>query len=135
VPGPIHGAVKSGTTQGSTDLRALDREFSKLSEVQGTVSALTKWAAPDVRWNREGLMPAVGLASARTAAADSGTVRLNPEGAGAATSSDLGYTYGIGEKFSAGKSNAPPDSFVYVHVWRRDRDGAWKLALGAVKPL
>lgn len=72
-------------------------------------------------------MPAVELQSLdRTL---SGTTQWRPQGGAAASSGDVGYTFGL----SAPGPDAPPDAS-YGHVWCR-RAGQWQLLLELRRPL
>lgn len=53
-----------------------------------------------------------------------------PVGAGISTSGDLGYTYGNCEFRSTGKGGKPVVAYgKYNTIWRKQRDGAWKVVL------
>lgn len=134
VAGPTPPAKRRA--RASADLAGVAREFSGVSEARGTVAALDTWGASDLRWNREGAMPALGLDHARALAGrDSGTVRWRTDVARVSDSADLGYVYGLAERFPAGNRVAAADSSAFLQIWRRDDAGRWKLALAVVSPL
>ena len=59
-----------------------------------------------------------------------------PAGSGLARSNALGYSYGVPERFGAGAdAGTPPDSSVYLNVWKKKGENEWRLALAVVKPL
>ena len=120
----------------SVDLATLDRGLSEATRGKGLAGALSVHAAPDLRLNRDGFMPSLGLGAAR-AAYDSvkGSLSFGTRGTGLSQSQDLGYTYGLSLWFRPGVAEAAADSGVYLHVWRRGADRKWKLALAVENPL
>lgn len=135
VAGPAPLKVPSGEV---SDLRKLDDQYSDLTHDKGVAEAFAAMAAPDVRLNREGTFPFVGLAAAR-AGLDSlaGSLHFLTDGKRLSDSRDLGYTYGIAQHFlpNAAASDLAADSSVYLHVWRQNPDKTWKLALEVLNPL
>jgi len=82
-----------------------------------------------VRVLRNGSEPAVGMTPGLALA---GTTRLRAAdfrayGHGVAGALDMGYSYGIALRTPQGASK--PDTAGYLHVWRRDGAGDWKLSL------
>jgi ketosteroid isomerase-like protein len=132
VEGPYHDKLTSGST---LDLRKLDGEYSDATRQKGIGSAFAAIAAPDVRLHREGWQPIVGLKAAR-AEMDSfpGSLRFLTQGNRLAVSRDLGYSYGIAERFDNPDQPAS-DSLVYLHVWRQNPDRSWRLSLAVLNPL
>lgn len=120
---------------GRVHLAAVDRDLSKGLRSFGAHEAIAAHAAPDVRVNIEGRFPSLGIEAAQ-ARFDSlgGFFEFKAEGSGIASSGDLGYTYGLAERFVSAKA-APADSSVYLHVWRQEDGRTWKLALAALNPL
>lgn len=116
------------------DLRALDRELSNAMRTAGRSGAYATRAAPDVRFNRDDSFPVVGIDAARAWLNHvPGYVSYRPAGRRLAASGDLGCTWGRAEEFA--RVGAAADSSVYLHVWRRDAAGAWKLSLEVLNPL
>jgi ketosteroid isomerase-like protein len=128
-PGNPNGGRKA-------DPAKLDRGLSKATRSRGIAGALASRARPDVRFNRDGAFPHVGIEAAR-AALDTlaGVLRYTPQGSGLASSRDVGYTYGIAERFAPASAKAPADTNVYLHVWSRDAGGRWRLAVAVLNPL
>jgi ketosteroid isomerase-like protein len=132
--GPIHAdpPAQDRSKQALKDIDAAERRFSDAAHKAGLAAVLSGWATEDVRLNREGHSPAEGRPASRAAlAADSTGVSWTPQGRGAARSGDLGYTYGIRLR----NLGAKPDSSVYLNVWRRERDGKWRVSLMVDNPL
>lgn len=145
---PAHGGVGSGemhrgpihadppptdrSKQAARDIAAAEKRFSGAARKAGLAAVMTGWTTEDVRFNREGHQPAEGREASRMAvAADTASVFWRPQGTGAAHSGDLGYTYGVRLRHLG----ATPDSSVYLNVWRRERDGKWRVSLMVDNPL
>lgn len=89
----------------------------------GGSAAFAAALSPDARWHVEGRAPVLGreaIVAAR--AGDARALRFVPRGREAATSGDLGYTYG-----AIDAAGAPAGH--YLHVWTRGDAGAWRLAV------
>jgi ketosteroid isomerase-like protein len=132
--GPEHSHM-SKPDPNAKGIEDAEEGFSKLAQARGIASAASKWVTDDVRWNRDGEQPAWGPAAARAMAAkDEGTVRLTPQYRHAAGSGDLGYAYGLAERFASKEAKSPADSAMYLHVWRKE-GGLWRLSLAVVNPI
>jgi len=133
--GPVHtwaaGVRKSPKSR--ADLAGIDRGFARDAKKRGA-GALDAWATADLRFQREGEFPAAGRDSAKRALATvADLVRLLPQGSRVSASDDLGYSYGIAERLAPrGES---PDSSVYLHIWRREADRQWRIAMMVERPL
>lgn len=113
----------------STDIDELDRALSERMFAKGAGVAIAEVAASDLVLNRDGFQPSIGIPAARDVFDGvKGGLRFESRGRGVASSQDLGYTYGIARLFAPG-AQAPSDSGVYMHVWRREGGKKWKLAL------
>jgi ketosteroid isomerase-like protein len=135
VRGPIHAdpPATDRTKQALADIASAERRFSEAARRSGLAAALPRWTTSDLRFNREGHVPSYGSSARREMVkADSGAVSWSPQNSGASRSGDLGYTYGIRQRR---RGKAAPDSSVYVNVWRRDRDGRWRVSLMVDNPL
>jgi ketosteroid isomerase-like protein len=122
--------------RGRANLAALDQALGRATRSRGVAGALAARAAAGVRFNTEGALPVLGVEAAR-AALDTleGSLRFVPQGGGLAASRDLGYSFGLAERFATAASKTPADSSVYLHIWRRAPNGKWKLALAVWNPL
>ena len=133
--GPPHRANAQGDRSRAAvkGILAAEMQLSHGAESGGLANALAAAAAADVRWAREGQKPAVGIEAMRGAlAGDSANARWIPQGTGASRSGDLGYAFGIREHTKS--AGAPPDTSVFLDVWRRAR-GRWRLALAVDNPV
>jgi ketosteroid isomerase-like protein len=118
--------------QAVRDIASAEKRFSDAARRAGLTAVMAGWTTEDLRFNREGHPPYEGReASRRAVAADSTGVAWTPLGSGAARSGDLGYAYGVRLRHLG----AVPDSSVYLDIWRRERDGKWRVSLMVDNPL
>ena len=132
--GPIHAdpPVADRSKQAVRDIASAEKRFSSAARKAGLAAVMAGWTTEDVRFNREGHPPYEGREATRFAVANDTTgVAWSPQGSGAARSGDLGYTYGIRLRHLGGA----PDSSVYLNVWRRERDGKWRVSMMVDNPL
>jgi ketosteroid isomerase-like protein len=146
-PKPLMGGVGSGnlvagptlpprTMKGNrVNLAGMDRTLTKAMRAVGAHEALAAHATQDVRFNVEGKHPSVGIDAAQ-ARVDSvaGFYDFKTQGSGIASSGDLGYTYGLAERFVSANA-AAADTSSYLHIWRQDDGRTWKLALAVLNPI
>ena len=146
-PRPERGGVGSGDftpgpnlpirTMMSTriNLEDQDKKLTKDMRKMPPRDALAAHAAQDLRFGTEGRMPSANLESAQ-AQIDSlaGFFAFIPQGSEVARSGDLGFTYGLAERYISVKG-PPADSSVYLNVWRQEDGRFWRLALAVINPL
>jgi len=146
-PRPTRGGVGSGEyTPGPnlpirtmmsnrTKLEDLDKRLSKSMRSMPPREALAAHAAQDLRLGSEGRMPTVGL-EASQGQLDSlgGFFVFLPQASRVSRSNDLGFTYGLAERYISAKG-PPADSSAYLNVWRLENGKVWQLALEVLKPL
>jgi ketosteroid isomerase-like protein len=134
--GPVHARATRGDRRRAAEgeIRAAETQLSSEALKHGLATAIAAGAAEDLRFNREGHLPALGPEAARvTLAPDSTRAHWTPMGVGASRSGDLGYAYGIRQRLGPG--NAVADTSVFLDVWRRDARGSWKLAMAVDNPV
>jgi ketosteroid isomerase-like protein len=89
-----------------------------VSADKAAMTSLPQYLAPDVRLYRDGSRPFAGKAAAEKRLSE---VREAPAGTQAAAvvsaAADLGYTYGSSETAN------------YMRIWKKQRDGSWKIVL------
>ena len=123
------------TAAESAGVLDLEREFSKSSSMKGALDAYKNYLAEDVRLYRQGKFPVLGRDAALAAlASSSGTLTWNPTKADVARSGDLAYDYGVYELREATQAG-PTEGGNYLRIWRRDRDGKWKVVLDLLSPI
>lgn len=146
-PRPARGGVGSGEftagpilkvrtmKSGRADIPGEDQRLSKAMRAGGPRGALSELGAQDLRVNSEGRFPAVGIEAAM-ARFDSlgGFYEYRTEGSVIARSGDLGYSYGVAERFLSA-TGAPADTSVFLHVWRQEGGRFWRLVLAVINPL
>lgn len=124
---------KSGET---VKVPALEQKFSTLSQSKGLLSAYKDMLDEKTIMLRFG----IGLFKGKTAIADfivsskfdQLPVELSPLDTGSSKNGDLAYSYG---KYQMGAGDNITEKGYYVHVWRRDSKGEWKLAASNLSPL
>jgi ketosteroid isomerase-like protein len=134
--GPAHGPAPGEDRRATAtqELRAAERSFAKVASEAGFATAFAGHAASDARFNRDGMIPAVGLDAARAAvAADTARARWTAQGVGASRAGDLAYAYGVRERLAA--AGAPADTSVFLDVWRRESGGRWRLVMAVDNPV
>jgi ketosteroid isomerase-like protein len=115
-------------------LQTIERAFSKTSQSSGTAAAFSEYADENARLHRNGVMPVLGKPAIQKFLSDK-RLRLDwePMKSDVASSADLGYTYG---KYSATEADSKvAENGYYVHVWRKDKSGKWKLVLHTTNPV
>lgn len=129
----VKNASETDMETGRKGILDIEREFSKASADKGTLRAYLSYMADDVRLLHEGKSPFVGKQAASAGLeAKAGKMSWQPETSGVARSIDLGFTYGAYEWKSAdGKQD---ENGYYVHVWKRQPDGKWKLVMEVLNP-
>ncbi len=120
------------TNVGREELIQLEYTFSSASASEGPTAAYLARISDDIRIYRIGEPPAQGVnaASAFLGSVD-GTMTWKVQHADVSANSDLGYTFGV-------TTLAAPQGtfqFSFMHIWRRNVAGLWKLALDIQIPL
>ena len=105
-----------------------ERSLVFVTRNRGIEQAYPEHATADVRVYRNERFPMIGWAGTAPALTRRGRrVEILPHRHGMSSSRDLGYSYGL--LVARARANAAPDTVSYLHVWRRDDSGRWKLAL------
>jgi ketosteroid isomerase-like protein len=112
-----------------------DRAFAAATLEKGAPAAYEAVLADDVRLLRASRQPVLGKEAARTLLAENPMpTTWEPLGGGVATSGDLGYTYGFVKRHEEGPESPWINTSNYLRVWRREKDGPWKLAFEIFSP-
>jgi ketosteroid isomerase-like protein len=126
-------AEKIDTKSEIAALVGLERELSNVSFEKGTANAFIPHAADDVRLYREGAYPFVGKPAAREALAKiNGAFSWQTMGGDVSRAADLGYTYGTATLNPGGGGKV--EYFNYLRIWKRQKNGAWQVALDVASP-
>ncbi|HEV3410491.1 MAG TPA: nuclear transport factor 2 family protein [Chthoniobacterales bacterium] len=120
-----------GQAAATKSLREAEASFATAAKADSTI-ALAEASIPSVRVLREGVFPAVGKEAARLMlSVRRGQLTLERTGGGMSEAGDLGYSYG---KYTLALPQNDERGH-YLQIWRRQKDGEWKLALDYQKPL
>ncbi len=114
------------------DLEAMERQFSSVCASGGAKHAYGEFAADDLRYYRNGEFPMQGLAPIRGKLEEvTGKFSWVPTLVDVSRAGDLGYAYGV-STLAVGDELT---RFSYMHIWRKDPAGQWRLALDIHAPL
>jgi ketosteroid isomerase-like protein len=102
-----------------------ERAFSAASVAKSTRDAFMEFLADDSLLFRPGPVP--GKMFIRNRPAPPGKLVWAPTFADAASSEDIGYTTGPYEFRKAEMTETPQSWGHYVSIWRKQRDGSWKV--------
>jgi ketosteroid isomerase-like protein len=122
--------TRSGVGADGTGAWESLRQADSLLGASGTTlrKAISDRLATDARSYRDGAYPVVWMAAVRSAlASDARAYRASPLGGAAASSGDLGYTYGSYELAPEGDRTA--ERGYYLRIWRRTPGTGWQVIL------
>lgn len=122
------------TAHEKNELMSVERRLPFEARKAGWDPAYRAVAATDLRIYREGTAPQLGVDAAIEASAKLPRTReYLPRGNGVAPSWDLGYAYGLAVS-PATTRGAKPDTAAYVHCYRKDDAGAWRMMADIENP-
>jgi hypothetical protein len=146
-PRPTRGGVGSGEFTAGPNLpirtmmssrvklEDLDKKLSKSMRSMPPRDALAAHATQDLHFSSEGRIPATNLEASQSQLDSLGGFFVYlPQASRVSRSNDLGFTYGIAERYVSVKG-AAADSTAYLNVWRLESGKVWQLALTVLKPL
>ncbi len=114
------------------ELIEVEHAFSSASASEGLVAAYLPRITNDIHFLRMGEYPVRGVGAVTDALSRVDGIWIwEPNHVDVARNGDLGYTYGMRELARDGGIA----QFSYVHIWRRDLAGLWRLALDIHIPL
>jgi ketosteroid isomerase-like protein len=112
-----------------------DRAFAAATLEKGAPVSYEPVLTDDVRLLRASRQPVLGREAVRALLAENPMpTTWEPLGGGVATSGDLGYTYGFVKRHEEGPESPWINTSNYLRVWRREKDGPWKLAFEIFSP-
>jgi ketosteroid isomerase-like protein len=118
-----------------TALLAADRALAAATQEKGSAAAYDGILSEDARLLRVSHQPALGREAAKALLAENPMpTTWEPLGGGVARSGDLGYSYGFVKKHEEGPESPWINTSNYLRVWRREKDGPWKLAFEVFSP-
>jgi ketosteroid isomerase-like protein len=111
----------------------LEQTFSESPTSNGAASAYLSWIDADTRLHRENKMPIVGVDAIESYFSKRPVVPTwSPIAGDVSIAGDLGYTYGSYD-YRTGDSLIEEKGY-YLHVWRRNENGEWKLVADITNP-
>jgi ketosteroid isomerase-like protein len=147
-PPPFHPAPPSQFKAKSAKLNLdgeraslinLEREFLKASKSVGVSRAFQDFMGEDARLHRNGMFPLTEKGEIRSYFLSKDmTLQWEPIKADVSQSGDLGYTYGsyeLKEEDASAPSAVTVEKGYYVRVWKRNKDGKWKVVLDTTNPV
>lgn len=113
-----------------------DRAFAKATQEKGSAATYEPLLTDDVRLVRASRQPVLGKEAARALLAEENPMPTTWEtlGGGVSHSGDLGYTYGFVKRHEEGPESPWINTSNYLRVWRKEKDGPWKLAFEVFSP-
>ena len=131
----FHGmaATAGVSSDRNEDPMERDRELTGLCASQGLLEGYLSRTSDEARLLREDHKPIVGATEVRLfLSKEVSTASWSPTSGGISQAGDLCYAYGSYElKLNPG-GNA--EAGYYLHVWKRDGHGDWKLVADAMNP-
>jgi ketosteroid isomerase-like protein len=122
-PNGIDKSKAQKLTNGNFD--SLDADFSAEIGKTGLVKAYDSWLSEEFRIHRKGLMPIVGQDELKKYLdGTNGKLSFKQMGGKVSRLKDFAFTYG---SFHLDGNDSPTG--YYVHVWRRNKAGKWKLVI------
>lgn len=125
-------------------LQALETAFSNAASARGILSAYNTYLAADAYFYRTGCQPTTQVDDIRKALEKlDRNVTWTCLGSAVAKSHDLGYAYGIRE-YKPNPATMPkpetmrkqaPRTFTFLHIWKRQQSGRWKVILDIENPM
>lgn len=141
-PGPVrdtglvipHRAPAVAHRSRIESLLQLDRYFSSMSAHKGAEQTFQQSLAPDAHAFLPGHYPYSGVDTISAAIATEGNMfTWMPSSSAVSESLDLGYTLGTYELERDDKAGGVRRGY-YVNIWRKQANGAWKVALHIRSP-
>jgi ketosteroid isomerase-like protein len=112
-----------------------DRDFAKTSESKGAAEAFSMYLAEDAMQLPGGSQPIYGRKAIVQALGSGYVLKWDPKKAEVAKSGELGWTWGTFEVHSTDPQGKPVVQYgKYVNVWRKQKDGSWKVIVDLGNP-
>jgi ketosteroid isomerase-like protein len=109
-----------------TGLLAADNAFAASVKTLDYAAAMKAVASTEVRLLREKQYPTVGIDNIVKETTGARVTMWLPVEANVAASGDMGYTRG---SYVVALPRGGRETGDYVRIWRRDKDGTWRVAL------
>jgi hypothetical protein len=115
-------APVSDTVQSNKELTEREKQLADQWEKTHQVAAFTSFLAPDARLMQNGHLPTTNRDTINSWISQRDKSIWKPEGSGAASSGDMGYTYGIIEVHGI------PVAGHYIRIWKKIH-GKWLITV------
>ena len=113
----------------------LEREFGEACVAEGTLKAYISRVEDNTRLHRQNQLPIVGrVAIEAHFGKEPPVLSWSPMGSDVSLADDLGYTYGSYEIKNLPDVSAIEHGY-YLHLWKKNADGEWKLIADITSPL
>ncbi|MDX6694725.1 MAG: hypothetical protein QOF02_2328 [Blastocatellia bacterium] len=128
--------ARMSADEGRAALKDLERAFAQEAGARGFLKAYENYLTDESRLHRQQMLPVVGKDAIRSYLSQKTlTVKWEPLYADMAQSGDLGYVYGSYTLTDNPAQSGAIEKGYYARVWKRGRDGKWKMALDVTSPL
>lgn len=108
------------------ELTKREEQFLAAWKTNPLPATYASFLAPQVRMQREGYLPTTNMDTINVWAGQlNKTLTWKTVGSGAASSGDLGFTYGLIEK----RSDPNESKSHYVRIWKKEPEGGWKIII------
>jgi ketosteroid isomerase-like protein len=129
----VHRVSASAPQATADTLRQLEAEFMKATAERGSQGYISYYAddAVEVPNNDAIIQGKVNIAKTMEFLDDKNNhLTWTPVGADISASGDMGYTYGTYEFTSSDRNSKPVvDHGKYTSIWKKQKDGSWKVVL------
>jgi len=136
-PAPSRSTGQPDLESQRSALLETDLNFSSMSEEKGAALAFYEFLMPDGVTLFAGEPPIRGRDAIKVhlAAGPQGFLTWQPTSTDVAQSGDLGFTWGTALFQTKGADEKPRINYSkYVSIWKKQRDGSWKVALFSTTP-
>lgn len=124
--------------KGKQEIKQADIDFSNLSKEKGMRDAFLAYIAGDGVLLRPYMMPVEGFTAVKKFLDEGNTdfvLTWSPLFADISISGEMGYTYGTYElTYKDEKEVSVTRKGTYVTIWKKDKEGKWKLVLDTGNP-
>ena len=131
--GPTTPPVRESPT--AERLLQVDKDFAKASEAKGAAEAFALFLAEDAMQLPGGAHPLFGRKAIVENMGSGYLLKWEPKKAEVAKSGELGWTWGTYELHTKDADGKPTVRYgKYVNVWRKQKDGRWKVIVDLGNP-
>lgn len=128
--------MKISVDEGRAALMDVERRFQQEAQAHGFSKAFLAYLTSESRLHRQQMLPLIGKGAIGAFLSQKAvSMTWEPTKADIAQSGDLGYAYGSYELKDNPAATVAIEKGYYVRVWKRERDGKWKVALDVTSPL